>query len=64
MEGTHNNSVGAGDSASTALRAGADTDDGDGAAGQAQEDVEIAQVDANGLEDGSTGKGTGLKNTP
>ena len=49
MEGqwnTYDDAIGAGDGRSTALGTGADADDADGAAVQAEQDVEVIKDDA------------------
>ena len=60
---TYDDTVGAGHGAAAALRAGPDTDDGDRAASQTQEDVGVDQVDADGLKNGGTSGGVSLLNT-
>ena len=59
-EATYDDAVRAGHGSAAACGAGADTDDADGAAGQTEQDVEVAQVDADGLEDRSASSGVGL----
>lgn len=52
---TYNNAARAADTGGGALAAGADADNADGAAGQAEEDVEVAKVDTEALENGGSG---------
>lgn len=52
---TYEDTVGAGHGRAAALRAGTDTDDGDRAAGQPNEAVDIASVDAEECQDASRG---------
>ena len=60
-QNTYDGTVGAGDGGAAALRAGADTDNGDGAAGEADKDVEVLKDDVEALEDGSTRVRVGLE---
>lgn len=58
---TYNDAARARDGGAGALRAGANADNGDGAAGQPNERVDVADIDADALEDGSTRSGVGLE---
>lgn len=59
---TYDDSTGAGDGGLVASIAGPDADNADGAAGETEEDVQVTEVDADGLQDFSAGGGGGLQN--
>ena len=59
---TYNNTIAAGDSGATACVSRADTDDGDGAASDTQQNVQVTDVNADRFEDGGTSNGVGLRN--
>ena len=58
---TYDDTVGAGDASAAALGAGADPNDADRAAGEPEENVQVAEVDADGLEDGGASRRVGLE---
>lgn len=60
---THNNTVGAADGCTAALRARSDSDNGDGAAVETEKDVGVAQDNADEPKQGGASSGIGLLNS-
>lgn len=59
---TYDDTVGARNGIGRALGARADANDGDGAAGESEEDVQVAEADAETTENGGANRRAGLRN--
>ena len=60
---TYDDAAGAANRGAGASVARADTNDGDGAAGQAKQDIEVREVDAEEPQQRLTGSGAGLRDS-